>query len=643
MRRLLASLLALALAAGIAHARTAPNPSGHPTPGLDAVRSASKRAVVNSVPQPPRPVDLPAGATQIDSVYYDLLDMGSYGQHVIVTPDGTVHAAWQDDWCELAGLCPPNPNAVQPYPKRGMHYAIRDGVGAWTHVGKPTDPDNAACCPLTEDFGGFGTLDLTPTGRAVIAQHMNEEGCDLRSHLWLEDSPAASTWASLLAPVRLDGGQSLLFPQAAALPNGSFLIMAEAPRVGIYDEVDDFKLSRYASGGPFARCAWPGSNWASIAPTTLFLDGKPAFPAIAVASDGRAGVAVGDFGGNMYLIESSNGTFNAGTVTIRNLTNYTNAQVTVGDSTSSQYRAFVNCGLAYADTTPHVVWSELQARKVGANVEYFDWRSRIRHWSSTRGASTVYQVQAGEADHFDDVDNFLAGPLAGFNTISVDWPQVGFSPDKSEIYVSFLRFNDAQIDTSAHMGAPGLITGVGFADVSVCVARGAGAFSVPQNVTNTPLTDERFVSLAANNPGGRAHLLLQASATDQAGSELIGDRLPLAPVPLKRRIAYLEPKLNASLVAVEDGDAPAFAPRLAAWPNPARTRVTFAATSHAATGAVRIYTVDGRFVARAPFGAGGEAVWEGRDGRGTPMPTGVYFARGEGGDSNAGTRFLWIH
>ena len=32
---------------------------------------------------------------------------------------------------------------------------------------------------------------------------------------------------------------------------------------------------------------------------------------------------------------------------------------------------------------------------------------------------------------------------AGFNTLSVDWPQVGFSADGREIYVAWLRFADA--------------------------------------------------------------------------------------------------------------------------------------------------------------------------------------------------------
>ena len=42
-----------------------------------------------------------------------------------------------------------------------------------------------------------------------------------------------------------------------------------------------------------------------------------------------------------------------------------------------------------------------------------------RHWDSVTGVGTVYQVPAGVADRYDDVDQGLTGPLAGFNTLSI--------------------------------------------------------------------------------------------------------------------------------------------------------------------------------------------------------------------------------
>ncbi len=45
---------------------------------------------------------------------------------------------------------------------------------------------------------------------------------------------------------------------------------------------------------------------------------------------------------------------------------------------------------------------------------------------------------------------------------------------------------------------------------------------------------------------------------------------------------------------------------------------------------VNVYSISGALVARIPVGAGGEAVWEGRDRESRPLPSGVYLARVEG-------------
>src|SRR6185503_14130687 len=138
------------------------------------------------------------------------------------------------------------------------------------------------------------------------------------------------------------------------------------PRAGFYDEVEAFRVSYLAASGTNFSCpiGWQFSAWKNPYTTGMFKDNRPAFPSLAVSSNGRVGIAVGDLGGNVYLIESSNGSFNAGTITTRNLTNYSDASIISGDSTSTQYRPYIHCHLAYNDTTPHVVWSELQARRV---------------------------------------------------------------------------------------------------------------------------------------------------------------------------------------------------------------------------------------------------------------------------------------
>src|SRR5262245_49813388 len=202
------------------------------SPGRSAAAAPAAAAV--SVP-------LPSGAVELAQTYYDLQDMGSLGTRIVVAADGRVHVAWLDDWCELdPGGCPPNLSAPNPYPQRAMGYADRAPAGAWTIVGKVQDPSVRGCC-LTETFGGFGTLALTPDGRAVVSQHMNEDGCDLRGDFYLENTAGGSLWTAYLSPIV---SPSYLFPQVVSLPNGSFVMLGEVPRAGCYDETSDFRISR---------------------------------------------------------------------------------------------------------------------------------------------------------------------------------------------------------------------------------------------------------------------------------------------------------------------------------------------------------------------------------------------------------------
>ena len=641
----LAALL-LVLASGSARARSGAGPEGRlilgpegprpPAPAAPAVGAAGERSARRALAA--IAVPLPAGAVQIDSTWYDLQDMGSLGHRIEIGTDGRVHVTWEDDFCELGGGCPPNLAAPQPHPNRGNGYAYRDATGAWHNLGKVTDPRLPVCC-VRDLEGGFGTLAVPASGRVAVSQHLNEDGCDLRGYFHLEDAAGSNAFRGYLSPIV---SPSLLFPQVAANPNGSFTVLGEVPRGGEYDETNEIRTAYLAAPGtPYTCFNWQLGAWTAIAPAALFRDGRPAFPCIAASSNGRVGVAVGDLGGNVYLIESSNGSFAAGTITTRNLTNYSDATIVKGDSTSTEYRPYVHCHLAYNDTTPNVVWSEWQARKVGTTISYYDWRSRIRRWSPGRGVETVYQVPAGVADHFDDIDLGLSGPIAGFNTLSVDWPQVGFSPDGSETYVAFLRFTDGQVDATADAGLPGIVTGIGFGDVFCAVAR-SGGFSAPQNLTNTPTTDERFFSLSTRNFAGKACVLLQASATNQAGCVIIGDR-GTTPGNILRRIAYLEVPLTASLLDAPPPQGGVATGRVRVAPNPAlaHARVHFETEPASYARTLEVLDLTGRRVAILPLPAGAHAVeWQGRALDGRAAPAGIYFARAEGEAAGLATRFV---
>jgi hypothetical protein len=196
------------------------------------------------------------------------------------------------------------------------------------------------------------------------------------------------------------------------------------------------------------------------------------------------------------------------------------------------------------------------------------------------------------------------------------------------------------VDPTANAGLPNIITGVGFGDL-FCRINVGGEWRAPQNLTNTPDTDERFFSLATRNPNGAAHLLFQASATNQAGIAEAQDR-GTTPTLYVRRIAWLERHMDASVVAVDPPALPATAPRaLVVQPNPGRGAVQLAAAAGQAAGAALVFTVDGRRVRRLALDQG-RATWDGRDESGRPVPAGVYLARLEG-ERSAAARFMWLN
>ena len=541
---------------------------------------------------------------------------------------------------QLGGGCPPI-RTPQPYPNRA--WVTRCAVPpAWSNLGKVADPSLRGCC-VTDLAGGFGTVSLDASGHAVVSQHLNEDGCDLRGDFYLENAPGGSSWAGYLSPIV---SPSYLFPQVVSNPNGSFTLLGETPNGGVYDETEDIRVSYVAAAGGHFTCptGWQLGTWTAFAPSTLFRDGRPAFPSLAVSSNGRVGVAVGDFGGNVYLIESSNGSYAPATVVIRKLTNYTDAQWSRRIPRDAASLVHPLPRRLQRHHPERVVWSELQARaerQLGRVLRL----SQPHHAPGIRirGVEVVKQVAAGEADHYDDVDNGLNGPLPGFNTLSVDWPQVGFSADGLETYVAWLRYTDSQVDPTANMGLPGIVTGVGFGDIALSLTRHSMPWSAPQNLTNTPQTDERYFSLAARNPDGKAHLVFQASATPQAGTAVIGDR-GSSPGNLVRRIAYLERPISGTLVSVDDPGA-VVAPRLAAWPNPSSGLVRFSAAIPVggADAIVEVYSLTGRRVARVTAGPGGAFEWDGRDLSGREVATGVYFARLASDAAGRGVRFVRIH
>ncbi|MCK4546981.1 MAG: T9SS type A sorting domain-containing protein [Candidatus Eisenbacteria sp.] len=578
-------------------------------------------------------VDIPVSrdtspGTLVDSTYYDLQDMGGLGKRIVVAPNGEVHLSYQNGFCYLApNGCPPDPNEPDPFPKRAMGYAGHAG-GSWYFPGKVTDPDLPQCCASPDDLGGYGAIALTPDGRAAIAQHMNQDGCDRRGDVYVDSGVGTGDWEAYLGEIT---PESYMFPQLVANPNGSFTMLGEVPRGGEHGGTFDVRVAYLGEEGQEIDCQtiyWQFGSWRSIIDLGLFIGETPEFPSIAGGSDGRVAVAVVDNGGNVYLVESSDGTFDPGTTALTNITNYSPDGITDPDSTSCEYRPFVQCDVAYNDTVPHVVWCEMQARKEGDSFYLIDYRSKVKHWSPETGVETVYQIPPGVADLYDEPYLGLPGYYPGFNTATVDWPQVGFSDDGARTYVVWVGFNDTDVDTSVHAGLPGIVLGVGFGDLYFARSDGRG-WMEPENITDSPDRDDRYPSLAVLNPDGLAHIVYQTSAAAAAGGSIIGDR-DEEPLDL-HYILYHEFQTGYyGTVAREETAGLPFS-ALRCYPNPGRSSVHFSVGVDVGGRIdVSIFDVTGRRVAEvtAVKQAGGilDIEWNGRGDGGSAVASGVYFA-----------------
>ena len=195
--------------------------------------------------------------------------------------------------------------------------------------------------------------------------------------------------------------------------------MGEVPRGGEYDETDEFRVelprrgrhALHVPGRLAVRRRGPRSR-----PPRCSATASPAFPSHRGARrNGRVGVAVGDFGGNVYLIESSNGTF-----------------ARRHDHDAQPHQLHRRHDRDRADSTSTAVpplralpprlqrhhaatWCGASCRRARAAARSRTSTSTAASCTGTRsrGVEVVKQVPAGEADRYDDVDHGLTGPLAG--------------------------------------------------------------------------------------------------------------------------------------------------------------------------------------------------------------------------------------
>jgi hypothetical protein len=161
-------------------------------------------------------------------------------------------------------------------------------------------------------IGGLGGLALSPANRVAISEHMNEDGCDMRSVFYYLDTPTGSTFSGYLTPIE---SPSYLFGQVASFPNGSFLVLGERLNTsdppnspGIAGAGQPLRRSRHAFVSDWLAGAW------TVVPAGTFADARVA---ISLARRRSRPVAMTDFG-RAVPDRVDNGRSD-GTVTVRKL------------------------------------------------------------------------------------------------------------------------------------------------------------------------------------------------------------------------------------------------------------------------------------------------------------------------------------
>lgn len=156
-------------------------------------------------------------------------------------------------------------------------------------------------------------------------------------------------------------------------------------------------------------------------------------------------------------------------------------------------------------------------------------------------------------------------------------------------------------------------------------------------------------SMASPHVAATIALMIQAHpglTYDQARQSLLDTAVDLGPAGYDYDYGY--GRLDAfEAVHAAATDAPASATpsalRLAAWPNPFRSAVTFALGAPGRAGlTVRVHDLQGRRVWSSPAASAEALRWDGRDGRGAHVPPGVYVVSVTDGRSSRALRVVCL-
>lgn len=361
--------------------------------------------------------------------------------------------------------------------RRTAYAFSSDGGTTWTTFNQVRVPDRKS---------GYPSLDIGqgPIGCIPIISNHGIVGTTLQSSIFLDDPPGTGVFTEIDASLAFGGSDEPVFAEVAGTANGSAVLLGSRLAAGTshYTQTSD-----YISWLP----------WGVLTPD-LVSDGFVAEG----NSTGRVGVVVGSPFGPLSWFESTNN----GSSWPPSPVEIVPAEIPAGSDT---FVILQGLDLAYpaADTmiafgTAKLVEGNPTSRNEG-----------IGFWSESTGF-----VLAVPHDSVPGAVDTLLKRQVNQNTVTC--PGIGISG--STIVLVFQAFMP---ETSA--------SGFNYSDIFYTYSTNRGRnWSHPQNITNTPLLDERYPSISKWNSPGDANIVFQED--QQPGSAVFGgDNSPLARVRQK--------------------------------------------------------------------------------------------------------------
>lgn len=571
----------------------------------------------------------------VDSGYYDYQENGSVPKRLVFTGSGALHGIWMS-----------SPDSLEGFPNRNCWYYYATPGGNLMRLARVTVTRSGFCAiDVLPSFPGLGEP-------AAVGCHSGDQPNGVTtSTIYHDFFEGQGSFIPHWDNMQDDTGENnlIIWPKIGVNPITAGITVAANASA---EDSPGYQWVTYLQ--PDSVYSGSLDPWYNLTPDLSRFNGDAVeWPTVAVRSDGSmTGILVNDIGGDLRLYESPSGDFSSADFNVTNITRFDDSEldtVEYGgggsiDTTKIGFRPWHTADFIYdLGGTPHVVWAEGRALVdeatgetiilVGLEIggEIWSLNYRVRHWDPYTGISTVYLSQRGTQDTV----------ITPVNTLPTSYPTIGVSEDNRYLYVAWQEMRDEWRDDAPR--------DYGFGEImSVTADNGDTNWTARENLVNAsdePSMDDRFPSVARLNPGGKVHLLY---VTDPEGSNFayIGGG-EAAPITLCY-LVYADFDPAPPKVGIEDGapmspPAPVAQHLMQNYPNPFNPR-TIIRYSLASETHVRltIHNVRGevvRILVNARQRAGEHAVtWEGQNGSGVSVASGVYFYRLRLGGGSAVTR-----